>query len=257
MYVSKDTGISKVEISIGTGKLEIAHGQAIELNDVTINEIVGFMIQDSSYKLDKIVLQWTTDDEEFITTDSELLMPGFKAVKFSFGDFVIPKEEKETLENSGSDVMVLKTSLKDGEVPGGIPLLKANSTGGFELIGKDSSNRLVTNNYRHLFVNETAGDKYIVASWNSTTEAESYYLKVETTSEDNVNKVKFTNEVTKAYKVITNGSDASFGGVVLTVNNLTRDGTKKWVNISINSGGSFNELYTKEGLKFYLPYFIN
>jgi hypothetical protein len=97
----------------------------------------------------------------------------------------------------------------------------------------------------------------MVASWNSTTEAESYYLKVEVTLEDSVNKVKFTNQVTGDSKTVTNSSEASFGSVLLTVNNVTRDGSKKWINMSINSGGDFRTLYTKEGMKIYLPYFLN
>lgn len=254
LYDSKDTGISKVEVSIGTGKLEIANGQAIELNDVTINEIVGFNQQDASYKLDKIVLQWTMDDEGFIAPESDLLMPGFGSVKLSMGEFVFPSAEETTLTNSGSDVIELKTTIKDGEVT--IPLLKADSTGSFASIGKDTSNRLVTSASPYVFFNETAGDKYVVASWNSTTEAESYYIKVEMTTENNVNKVKFTNQIdTSDSKTVNNGSDASFGSVSFTVNNVTRDGSKKWANISINSGGSFNTLYTEEGLKIYLPYF--
>lgn len=39
------------------------------------------------------------------------------------------------------------------------------------------------------------------------------------------------------------------------MNNVTKDGSKKWVDMSINSGGSFHELYTAEGLKVFLPYF--
>ncbi len=253
MYTSKEGEISKVEVSIGTGKLELAHGAEIELNDVTVQEIKAFMIQDSSYKLDKIVLQWTTDDEEFITPGSELLMPGFEAVKFTMGDMIFPAAEVTTLEASGNDVMELKTVVESGAIT--IPILWANSTGSIEGIGKDSSNRLVTTTITNLFFNQTAGDKYIVASWNSSTESESYYLKVDMITDDDVNKVRFTNQVTNDIKKVTNASDASFGSVSLTVDNVTRDGSNKWANISINSGGSFHELYTAEDLKVFLPYF--
>jgi hypothetical protein len=260
LYDAKDAGISKVEVSIGTGKLELSNGAEIELNDVTIQEIKSFMVQDASYKLDKIVLQWTTDDEEFITPASDLLMPGFEAVKFTMADFVFPGAEVSSIEASGNDVIELKTVLEDGTVT--IPILWANASGNIEGVGKDSSNRLVTSvtpigtNARVLFFNQTAGDKYIVASWNSSTEAESYYLKVEMITEDSVNKVRFTNQITDSVKKVTNASDATFGSVSLTVNNVTRDGTKKWANISINTAGRFNELYTDGDMKVFLPYFI-
>ena len=260
MYDARDGGISKVEISLGSGKLELFHGSNIELNDNTVQEIKSFMIQDSSYKLDKIVLQWTTDDEAFIASESDLTMPGFEAVKFSMGDFYTSLTEETTLEASGNDVIELKTTIRDGEVT--IPLLKGNSTGEFELIGKDSTNRLVTSTTLFnsatdgvLFFNETAGDKYIVASWNSSTEAESFYLKLQMITENSVNKVRFTNVVTGDTKVVTNASDASYDSVSITVNNVTRDGSAKWANISINSGGNFQTLYTEGGLKVFLPYY--
>lgn len=260
MYVSKDTGVSKVEVVIGNGKLKLINGQDVQLNDNTLNGVVGFLQQDATYKLDKIVLQWTTDDKAFVTKDSSLEIPGFKSIKFSFADFVIPKEEVTKFENNGNSVIELTTTLKDGEVT--IPLLEATSTGTFELIGKDSSNRLATGNgSAYVFFNETAGDKYIVASWNSTTEAESYYLKVNIELDGSSNPIlKLTNEGIPGSNAreLTNGSSLSFGSVTLYADNITKDGSKKWANISyIGAGGSFNTLYTKEGLKIYLPYVTN
>ena len=253
LYDAKDTGTSKAEISVGKGKLEIPNGQSIELNDVTVNEIVGFVDQDSTYKVDKITLKWATDDEEFIAGDSELVMPGFEAVKLTSGGLVVDSEEESSIENSGTDVIELKTTIKSGEVS--IPLLKANSTGDYTVIGKSTDERLVTTKNPFIFVNETAGDDYIVASYNSSQEAESYYVRVQIIQEDNVNKVRFTDKITGTEKVSANASSISFGNVDLTVNNLTRSGEMKWANISINSGGSFQTLYTNEGLKFFLPYY--
>jgi hypothetical protein len=255
MYDSKDTGISKVEISLGSGKLELTHGSEIELNDDTVNEIIAFMIQDSSSKLDKVVLQWTTDDEAFIADGSDLVMPAFEAVKLSMGGLVTDASEETTVEASGNDVVELKTVINDGAVT--IPMLQTNSTGEFQLIGKDSTNRLKTATGTSVTVNQTYGDKYIVASWNSTTEAESYYIKVDMVTESSVNKVRFTNQVTGDEKKVTNASDATFGSVTITVNNVTRDGSLKWADLSINAGGSFNTLYTAEGLKVFLPFEAN
>jgi len=50
LFNSKESGISKVEISVGKGKLELTHGLEIEINDVTVNEITAFLVQDSSEK---------------------------------------------------------------------------------------------------------------------------------------------------------------------------------------------------------------
>jgi hypothetical protein len=254
LYSSKDTGISKVEISIGSGKLEITNLGQVELNDDTIQEIVGFIVVDaSSLDLDKIVLQWSVDDESFLAEGSELTMPGFEAVKLSVSDLIVEEEEETSVSYDGSQVIELKTTLKDGEIT--IPLYKTNSTGEYQSLGKDTTNRLKTSNTTWIFFNETAGDKFFVASWNSTTEAESYYIQAEMITENDVNKVQFTNKITSAEKKVTNASDATFGSVTLTIQNVTKDGSKKWANISINSGGSFHELYTKGGLKVYLPYY--
>jgi len=245
-------GIKQVEFSIGSGKLKLTHGSNVELNDNTLEEIIGF-IEVSSNNLDKVILQWSVDDESFITPSNELIMPGFESLKFSFGGFIEAAQEEIKVESSGSSIIRLtNVPLKQGGVT--IDLLGADSTGAFTTIGKDSSNRLVTSTDDFLFFNQTAGDKYIVTSWNSTSEAESYFLELSMVTEDNVDKLRVINKVTSDELKITNASDATFGSVILTLNNITRDGSAKWANVSINSGGSFHELYTEKGLKVYMPY---
>lgn len=254
MYDSKEAGISKVEISIGTGKLEISHGSAVELNDESIEEIVGFLVQDSSEQLDKIQLMWTTDDEEYITPATDgLLMPAFGALKLSMGAMTYPAEEVTKVDGGSSNIEI-DTTLKDGDVK--IPILHANSTGEFDYIGKDSSNRLFTSNLTSgLHFNETLGHKYMIVSWNSTAEAESYYLKADVVTEDTVDKVRFTNEITGAQKSAADDDTVSFGNVDITVNDLTRlGGINETFEFSLNSGASLNRLYTAEGMLIHLPW---
>ncbi|MEK6840943.1 MAG: hypothetical protein AABX79_03240, partial [Nanoarchaeota archaeon] len=138
LYDSKEAGISKVEISIGTGKLEIDHGSSIELNDDTVEEIVGFVTQDSSEKLDKIVLMWTTEDEEYISPVASLTMPGFEVLKLSMTPHTGIGSGEVTEIDGGSDTIEVQTTIKDGAVT--IPILGANSTAEFATIGKDSTN---------------------------------------------------------------------------------------------------------------------
>lgn len=253
LYDSKEAGISKVEISIGTGKLEVSHGAAVELNDESIEEIVGFLTQDSSEQLDKITLMWTTDDEEFITPANELLMPAFGALKLSMGPHTFPAQEETTIDG-GSSTIELETTIKDGSVK--IPLLGANSTGEFATIGKDASNKLFTSNATSgMWFNETSGDKYMVLSWNSTAEAESYYIRADVITEDSVDKVRFTNEITGAQKTAADDDTVSFGNADITVNDLTRvGGVNETFEFSVNSGASINTLYTAEGMKIHLPW---
>ncbi len=259
LYDSKEAGVSKVEISIGTGKLEISHGAAVELNDDTVEEIIGFLVQDSTVKLDKIVLMWTTEDEEYITPAASLTMPAFAALKLSMGPYTKIGSGDVTEIDGGSDTIELQTTIKDGAVT--IPLLGANSTGEFTTIGKDSTNKLFTNKsaagvYR--VFNESAGDKYMVLSWNNTRDVESYYLKLDTITEDNIWKARITNEVTGDSRVVSNSTTVSFGNAEITITNITNSGVApKVINFTVNSGSDTHILYTDTGLKMWLPHQVN
>jgi len=255
LYATKDAGVSKVEISIGKGKLEVEDGAAIQLNDNTINEITGFLNLDSSSKLDKLVLVWTTDGDEFITADSSITMPGFESIKITMADFFAPKQEVTSVKNSGSNVLELKTTIKGGDVT--IPILYATN-GIYSDAGKDASNQLAgttVGNAGTFVFNQTDGDKYIVASWNSTTEAETYYLRVEMIQEDSVNKTRFTNVLNSDdTKTASAGNDVSFGNVVITPSLINYTGSLKLATLTAGAGVSFNSVYTAEGMKVYLPY---
>jgi len=178
-YVDSDVRTSSAEISIGSGKLVLHNGQNIEMNDDTVNQITAEVVQGASTgdattnSISRINIVWTLDDRAFITPNSELVMPGFEAVKFSMGDFVQPAQEVTSVEDDGSTRMTIKTTIKDGEVT--IPILYANSSGEFTGIGQDSTHMLRTALGTNILFNESS-DKWIVGSWNSSTESESIYL---------------------------------------------------------------------------------
>ncbi|MFH1311289.1 MAG: hypothetical protein ABIH65_02695 [Nanoarchaeota archaeon] len=255
IYYDSVTGGGKVDISIGSGKLEVDHGSAVELNDESIEEIIGFLVQDSSEKLDKIVLMWSVDDEEFITPTASLTMPAFGALKISMTEFTFPAQEETTVKGGGSQIEI-KTTLKEGAVT--IPILGANATGEFNTIGKDSSNRLFTDNTTNTVqkvFNETYGHKYMVVSWNTTTDAESYYLRADVVTEDSVTKARFKNVITGSEKTAALNDVISFGNVEITVTNVTRvSGLLEIFNFTLNSGSSTDVIYTAEGLKIHLPW---
>ena len=101
-YAAVEGRIGSVELSIGTGKLILEDGQAVELNDKNIEEITVDIVNDSSTgDLESISLEWLTDDKEFIAEGSELTMPGFGAVKLSFGGMDFPEEEEFSITSSG------------------------------------------------------------------------------------------------------------------------------------------------------------
>ena len=129
--------ISQVEFSLGSGKLELTSGSNIKLNDQTINQVKAKIVKGSASRdsLSKIDLEWITDDREFISPGSELVMPGFESLKISMPEFVTPAPEITEVRDSGGYTIELETELKDGRIT--IPILYANESGEFQGIGKD------------------------------------------------------------------------------------------------------------------------
>ena len=262
LYNSKDGGVSKVEFSLGSGKLELTSGSEVELNDENVDGLVAYVMRGTASggkeKLDKIVLTWTTDDDEFITADQDLTMPGFGAVKFSMGAFTSPAAEKITVENDGDSSIRLSVPVKDGTAK--LNILYANESGEFNGIGKDSDELLATTVAAALTYNATSGtDKWFVASYATTSEAESYVLSATVDEKDNKNRTTVKNEVT-GQNVCTDkaaGDTCDIGSVTLTITSVYKAGSGKNVVFTAGSNVNFSTLYSKEGLKVQLPYAAN
>ncbi|OIO81815.1 hypothetical protein AUJ84_00255 [Candidatus Pacearchaeota archaeon CG1_02_32_132] len=253
--------VGKVEFSIGSGKLDLKDGTQVKLNDNTINEVTTTFTKtetSTKVKLDKIVLSWKTDDREFVTPDMSLTMPGLEAIKISMADFVIPNEEITTVINDGTDSMVLKTIVTDGAVT--VPLFYANASGEFIGIGESSDKLLVTSYNTSVIFNDTIGDEYLVASWNgSDRDPESYVLRFSGFTRDTNTGINYTN-VEKYYDdtwhsyrdTRKTGDTVDLGSLTLTLDYVEYS-PNKWVSITGNAGANFHTLYTKSGLKVYLP----
>ncbi len=255
--------IGQTEFSIGSGKLEVQSGKAIKLNDKSYSDITGWINKgatssDSKENIDKIILSWNTNDKTFITPDKELVMPGFGVLKLSMAKFFAPAQETTTVSNDGSNVIQLKTTIKSGDVT--VPLLFANGSGAFLGLGRGATNRLVTSNATsNIVYNYTGGDRIMIASYNTTTEAESYLIRMNTFTAvgDPINKTEFEyyeggNWVSKGQKGP--GDTVTLGALTLTVNNVNITGGAKWVVLSGGTQSTFNTLYTSEGLKIDMPW---
>lgn len=261
LEVSGETG--SVEFSIGSGKLELTSGQDIELNDDAINDVKAYVYQgtgtSSTNKIDKIVIEWKTDNEEFITSESELVMPGFGALKFSMNDLVRNEEEMVTVDNDGEDSVQLKAPIEDGDVS--LNLLYANATGEFTGIGKDSETRLATDADGSItFWDKYSGSnyhEYMVASYNTSNDAESYLLsfKVNEDTSAGRNETTVKNEVTgDTWSERTAGDVFTIGDVSFTIASIGKNSTDEWVTLTAGTNVNFNTLFTKGGLKVYLPW---
>jgi len=258
LFDSKDTGISKVEFSIGNGKLILQNNTDVELNEESISDL-GVTITnsgtDATTKLSKVVLQWDADDDLFVTEDSDVTMPGFETLKLSFGGMVYPLTEEIMVEADGDNSYMLNDFPLERSTED-INLLYTNGTH-MKYIGKDSDEILRTGTSSITFDGDT--DSYFVASWSDGNDAESHLMKA--TNWKNQSGKQY---VTFQYKKDGVWTDAktdaeltdtfTLGNVELTVGEVYDDNKTATVTVSNSNTMNFNTLYSKEGLKLYLPY---
>lgn len=260
--------VGSVDFSLGSGKLEITHGSDVRLNDVDVQGVKGYVKKGTggtaTEKIDSIVLEWTTDEEVFLTSEAELLMPGFEAVKFSMADFARPEEEKVTIAPDGDTSIELTVPVKDGDVSLNL-LYSSSTTGNFSGIGKASDERLATstNGSIKFFEKESGSDyhSYFVATYNISNEAESYLLRAKI-SEDTTNA---RNETTidknvdgswvEVCKEKTTGDTCEVGDVSLTIQTIEyTSGGNESVVLKAGTNVNFYTIFTAGGLKIWLPY---
>ncbi len=264
MYDAKETGTSKVEFSIGSGKLKLTGGSELQLNDDTVSGLDVTIVNSSATKLSSISLAWATDDDEFVTEDSDVTMPAFEAVKLSFHGLDYPAEEVIEVQQGGNLYITLENfPLKNG--PADINLIYGTSaTKVFDGLGKDSSNLLITNYSlvtatQNITFDKDTGD-YFVASWSDGSDAESYLMRATSFTTDNtVDKttIQYYDGDTSTWidkkTGVKSGDDFSIGSVDLKAFNVSNgDNLITILNNSIYT--HFNKLYSKEGMTVYLPW---
>lgn len=254
--------LGKVEFSLGSGKLELRNGQTIEINDDSINEVYAEIRAGTSNgarsTIDRINLVWKTDDDQFVTPATELVLPGFENIKFSMGNLATRATETVKVTDGSSYYTQLEANIKDGAVT--VPLLYANASGEFIGLGKGSSDRLLSTNATSAVVyNHTAGHRMFVGSWNSSNSAESYLLRFTSFVNDSGTE-KATVEKnsggswTKVCEDRRSADTCTLGSLTLTLTTVVAAGNEKTVTFAGNAGAEFNTLYTNEGLKVSLPW---
>lgn len=254
-YKVKDSATSNAELTFGLGKLELTDGSSVKLNDNAItdnnNDDVVAHLVNTTTTLTKIVLEWKASNDRFITENSSIVIPGFNSIKLSTTGMVFPDMEDTVLENDGKYTMQLQAPIKDGDVTLG--LISNNvSSANFTTIGKDYNTQLRTSGVGTLTFNGTTDENFI-ASWASGQDAESYELYATSfNTENGVNKTTVKERVGDFEQTVQQGDSISLGNVQLTVGAINKN--DKSVNFTAGSGVSFHHLYTKDGLKIYLPY---
>lgn len=262
MYVSKDTGVSSVEFSVGKGKLKLTSGSEVQINDESVSGLTATMVNStaalgtSTAKLTSIELEWKADEDLFLTEDTEITMPGFGIVKMAYGGATFPMEEIVKVEQGGDTYATLKSfPLKDGTAD--IDFLYGSTAGTFDGIGRDATHKLVTSNTTSITFDDDT-DEYFIASYASTTEGESYLMRLHnfvldgTTNKTDVEYYKDGAWVKKK-EGAKNGDTFSMGNAELGIGAIDRLG-KNAVVTANSSSTNFYHLYTKEGLRTYLPW---
>jgi hypothetical protein len=262
VYNSKESGVSQVEFSIGSGKLELENEQEVEFNDEDIRGLKSYITRGTASsgteRIDNIVLEWKVDEEAFITPEQDLVMPGFGALSLSMGSFIKPSVETVTVDYDGDDSISLEVPVEDGTAK--FNILRANSSGEFDLIGKDSDERLAVSASSELIFRRKDDsdnyDRYFVVTYNTTSDAQSYLLSADVRESDAKNRTTIRNEVTGQDICVDRVANdvCTIGDASVTINEVYRNSTTEYVNMTAGTNTNFNTMFTKEGLKIYLPF---
>jgi hypothetical protein len=262
LYNAKESGISQVEFSIGTGKIVLENTKEVQMNGEDISDVVDGQkltsyITNSSTGLETIVLDWELDDEAFVAPGSDLVLPGFETIKFSVGDFSMPKQDKTIVQANGDTILEVKTELTDGAIT--LPILYLDD--GLDYIkgiGEKATHKLVgvnTTATQLVNLNESE-NSYFVATWYNADDFESYAFEIDSISDD-------SGKNSTVLKNLAGGSDITFSAVgdvkdkgSITFTLTAANDVRKIANVTLSttSGAVYTDrVVTKEGLLFKIP----
>lgn len=283
MYASKDSGVSKAQFSIGSGKITLEDGKEVTIgSDNTRVKGLYTHITESGSKVDTITLQWKVDKEAFLTESSPLTMPQFDAITLSFGGLEY-SGDPEAIELENGETLTLKMGNYDipvmwydgsnyaqGEEDALLKIATintkfvTNSTSGYP-----SNNTVVANNTDVLALKE---DQTFVVTYIPSNgdlgDVETLYYKVDSitadadgTSDDPV--VELVNEidgkVLKLKSWTSGNNDADVGDVTVMLAGLgTTTSANDTIFLNFTRGGSstginYNKVVSDKGLVITLP----
>ena len=259
LYSEKESGTSKVEISIGSGKIVLENGQEVEINGKKISEstdqIVNSYITNSSTDISQIKLEWILDDDFILAQGSDLIMPGFETVKLSMTGFNMPKQEVTTLKTDGDNFMI-NTEITDGKIK--LPILYMNSsTTGIGGYGADDDELLVINTTADPTVS-LSKDSSFVATWIDGDDYESYVFELSSIEDaDGKNATTLKNLADKStikFSEVTDDADKGNINFVLVDANEKNDNASIKLSSATTSGIVYTDrIITKEGMQIMLP----
>ena len=155
-------------------------------------------------------------------------------------------------QTSNESIILINTSIRDGEII--LPILYGNGTD-FTGAGRDSDDLLVTSENSNVQLNDTTND-FVIASYESGSTKESYFLKFSFESQYGINSTDIhiyrNGNFETACSEKTIGETCIINNLIITITNITKQGSDKTVSLAINSG-SFNKIFDKNGNYIVLP----
>ncbi len=248
--------------SLTEDELIFKHAIDVEINGEFVSNMKTYFTTTSlsTPTISKIVIEWKAGDELFVTPDSEVTMPGFETIKLSFAGMLYPSEEVITMKGASATHVILENfPLKDSTE--NISLVYGDSTT-FTGIGKDAIHLLRTSNETSIIFDKDIDD-YFVASFNDGTTAESYLMRATDFGQVGITTANRTDIQYKKDGVWTTIKDdakiadvVTIGNVQLAIGAIKRS-AENTVVLTAGTSCSFNTLYSKEGLRVYLPWTDN
>ena len=253
-------GVQRVQFLIGASRLTLINGSEVRIDDNTIQGLMSIFDSQTvndEYQLRMLSFIWKANDNLFIapgaTSAHEAILPGFKNLRFLMTSFITPTMENLTVQPEGNDVISLGVMTIDSNNNSfDLPILFSDGTTFTSIGGGDNTDLLATSDTNTVIWNDDT-DQYLVASWNGPVGAESHILNLNIGTNQGSDVVSFEDRVT-GDEIGTNirvGDSVTDGQVELTV--ISIDRTTDTALISINTGGSFNRLFTNSGLEINLP----
>ncbi len=254
-------GIGYVEFSIGSGKLELEHGQEVKLNGDDLSELTDFEVNayftNTTEDLSEIKFEWMVDTSDglFLAPGSSLTLPGLTALELIMTGFDVPSEEETTVTYDGEESFKLQTTVYDGDVS--FNFLYTNTTA-FTALGQEAAaDQLITSSTSELIFDEDTDD-WMVASWtDNADEAQTFVLQVDSIDdsdpEENTTVISSVATGSSTSVTLDIGETEDLGEMTLTLNAASE--VTGVVNLTLGGTGTveWDVLYTADGMKIQLP----
>ncbi|MGY4884967.1 MAG: hypothetical protein ACP5NZ_05300 [Nanobdellota archaeon] len=157
MYVSKESGISKVEFSIGSGKMTFTSGDEIEVNDEKVDGLTVTFTGGGATGLEALTFAWSSDDDTYLAEGGAVTMPEpFNSISLTFGGLTFGTDPEAITLSSGQQM-----NLEMGEYDLPLFWFDDDSATGAGYMGEEN-NRLVTQttNLGAALTNASTGNLY-------------------------------------------------------------------------------------------------